>query len=230
MTVSVIIPVYNGSRYLAAAIDSVLAQTHAPDEIIVIDDGSTDSSPEILKSYGDRLRVIRHSNQGVAATRNVGLAHATGELIAFIDQDDLWPAQRTQILVDTLRVQPEARLAVGQVEMLYQRATPPGPAEDLSTRHREFLLGSLCVRAELFRELGPFNVTIGYADDTDFMIRRQELKIKTAYVQDVTLVYRLHESNTSADSGVSRHYLMAALRESVHRRRKHADKLRNPGV
>jgi glycosyltransferase involved in cell wall biosynthesis len=230
VTVSVIMPVYNGSRYLAETLDSVLAQTYPLHEIIAIDDGSTDASPEILRSYGDRLQVIRQANQGVAAARNAGLARATGEFITFIDQDDLWPPQRTQALVDALRARPEARLAAGRVEILYQRPAPPHPTEDHATAHRECLLGSLCVRAELFRELGAFNVDIGFADDTDFMLRRAERKIETAYLQAVTLIYRLHECNTSADKDVTMHNFMAALRQSLIRRRRDANKLHHPGL
>lgn len=230
MTVSVIIPVYNGSRYLAATLDSVLAQTHPLHEIIVIDDGSTDSSAEILQSYGDRLQVVRQGNQGVAAARNVGLARATGEFITFIDQDDLWPADRTRILVDALRARPEAALAAGKVEFLYQRPEPPDPTENLGTQHREWLLGSLCVRADLFRELGPFNVNVGYGDDTDFMLRRAERKVVTGYLQEITLIYRMHESNTSIDRAVTMHHFMATLRESLIRRRRHANKLHSPGL
>lgn len=111
MKASVIMPVYNGSQYLAAAFESVLAQTYPLHEIIVIDDGSTDSSPDILRSYGDRLRVTRQDNQGIAAARNVGLRQVTGDVINFIDQDDLWPAGRTEALVRALQSDPDALVA-----------------------------------------------------------------------------------------------------------------------
>ena len=85
---------FNGAAFLRRALDSVLAQTYPLQEIIVIDDGSTDSSPEILMSYGDCLTVVRQENSGVAVARNVGLQKASGDLIAFLDQDDLWPHDR----------------------------------------------------------------------------------------------------------------------------------------
>jgi len=218
--VSVIIPVYNGSKYLAATLETVLGQSYPLHEIIVIDDGSTDSSPAILGGYGDRLRVTRQSNQGVAATRNVGLQQASGELITFIDQDDLWPVDRTKVLVEALQADPTAQVAVGQVEILYERARPPNPRDNFDTVVREFYLGSLLVRKELFDILGPFHTGIGYADDVDFMIRRREAKIPTVYVDHVTLRYRLHEENTSGDRTETNRLLMGALRESLHRRRK----------
>ena len=220
MKASAIIPVYNGSQYLAATLDSVLAQTYPLHEIIVIDDGSTDDSPAILRSYGDRLRVTRQENQGVAAARNAGLRLASGDVITFIDQDDLWPPRRTEILIGALRSNPGALVAIGQVEVLYERSQPPNDLDILGITLREFLVGSLCVRREVFDLIGPFNTGLGYADDTDFFMRRREAKIETAYVEDVTLIYRLHESNTSADRNTTHANLLSALRESLRRRRK----------
>jgi glycosyltransferase involved in cell wall biosynthesis len=227
MKASVIIPVYNGSRYLATTLESVLAQSYALHEIIVIDDGSTDSSPDILRSYGDRLRVTRQDNQGIAAARNAGLRQVTGDVINFIDQDDLWPAGRTEALVSALQSDPDALVAVGQVEILYERSRPPDPSENLGAAVREFYVGSLCARKQVFELLGPFHTGLGYADDLDFMLRRREAKIKTVYLDDVTLQYRLHESNTSINRNVTNAHFMAALRESLRRRRKEEGKQRD---
>ena len=173
MKVSVIIPVYNGSRYLATTLESVLAQSYPLHEIIVIDDGSTDSSPDILRSYGERLRVTRQENQGVAPARNAGLLQVTGDVITFIDQDDLWPAGRTEALVGALQSNPDALLAVGQVEILYERFRPPVPLDIVGTAVREFYVGWLCIRKKVFELLGPFHTGLGYADDVDFFMRRR---------------------------------------------------------
>jgi glycosyltransferase involved in cell wall biosynthesis len=220
MKASAIIPVYNGSRYLAATLDSVLAQTYPLHEIIVIDDGSTDDSPAILRSYGDRLRVTRQENRGVAVARNAGLRQASGDVITFIDQDDLWLPRRTEALIGALRSNPKALVAIGQVEVLYERARPPSNLDLFGTTLREFLVGSMCVRKEVFDLIGPFNTGLGYADDTDFYMRRREAEIETVYVDDITLQYRLHESNTSADRDTTQANLLSALRESLRRRRK----------
>jgi glycosyltransferase involved in cell wall biosynthesis len=227
MKASVIMPVYNGSQYLATTLESVLAQTYPLHEIIVIDDGSTDSSPDILRSYGDRLRVTRQDNQGIAAARNAGLLQVTGDVVNFIDQDDLWPAGRTAALVSALQSNSDALVAAGQVEILYERSQPRNPLDNFDTAVREFYLGSLCIRKEVFERLGPFHTGIGYADDTDFLMRRREANIKTAYVDDVTLRYRLHESNTSLYRSVTNAHLMAALRESLRRRRMKEGKQRD---
>src|SRR5262245_15244646 len=88
--VSVILPAHNGGRWLRESLDSVLGQTAPPDEVIVIDDGSRDRTPDLLRSYGDRITVRRQPQQGIGAARNAGIALARGELLAFIDQDDVW--------------------------------------------------------------------------------------------------------------------------------------------
>ena len=219
MRISVIVPVYNGAAYLAETLDGVFAQTRPADEIVIVDDGSTDSSPDILRAFGSRLSVIRQENQGVAAARNVALTHASGDLICFIDQDDLWPADRNRLLVDALQADPAAEVAAGLVEMRYERPGPPDRNENLDTMHREFYLGSLCSRAGLFRTLGLLNTNVGYADDTDFLIRRLEAKTKTVYLNETTLIYRIHPNNFSSDRSVSQFYFLAALHKSLKRRR-----------
>lgn len=98
ITVSVIIPTYNRAHSLAEALDSVLVQDPPADEVIVIDDGSTDGTPEVLSAYGDRIIALRQENAGAAAARNLGLAHASGEWIAFLDSDDLWREGRLALL------------------------------------------------------------------------------------------------------------------------------------
>src|SRR5258708_19685267 len=104
--VSVIIPCYNGRRFLSQAIDSVLVQTIVPAEIIVVDDGSTDDSAEVAESYGPPVRVIRQANQGESAARNVGIAAARGDYLLFLDAADLLESQSLEILADAVNQPP----------------------------------------------------------------------------------------------------------------------------
>ncbi len=106
--VSVIIPVYNGERYLAEAIGSVLAQTYTPFELIIIDDGSSDNSSGIARSFKE-VRYYHQSNQGVAAARNAGISFAHGGFIAFLDQDDIWMHDKLSVQMDYLLQHPEVR-------------------------------------------------------------------------------------------------------------------------
>ncbi len=231
MSLSVIIPVYNGATYLKETLASVFAQTLLADEVIAVDDGSTDSSPDILRCFEGRISVVRQENQGVAAARNTGLARASGDLIAFLDQDDLWPADRNRSLVDALRADSAAEVAAGLVEFRYERSTPPPPQSNLTTMCREHLLGSLCIRADVFRKLGPLNTKVDYADDTEFWFRRVEAKTPTAYLNEVTLIYRMHDTNTSLDPARSNALLLSVLHERLKRRRNtNENKLHRPGV
>jgi len=102
MTISVVIPAYNAAEYIGRAIDSVLAQTRRPDEIIVVDDGSTDDTASIVETYGSQVRLIRQENAGVSAARNTGIDAATGEWIAFLDSDDEWLKEKLQLQVELL--------------------------------------------------------------------------------------------------------------------------------
>jgi glycosyltransferase involved in cell wall biosynthesis len=100
--ISVIIPAYNAENFLRRALESIFQQTLAPQEIIVVDDGSTDNTGMIAKEYADRVRYIRQANAGVAAARNTGIRHARSEWIAFLDADDEWLADKLQLQHDAL--------------------------------------------------------------------------------------------------------------------------------
>ena len=111
--VSVITPVFNAERYIGAAIESVLGQSASDWELLVIDDGSTDGTPDVVREYaGDpRLRVVRREHRGLSAARNEGVSKATGRLLAFLDADDLWRPEYLERMVSMLDRKPEAVLA-----------------------------------------------------------------------------------------------------------------------
>ena len=103
MRISVLIATHNRAQVVGEAIDSVLAQTRSADEIIVIDDGSTDDTPIRLAKYGDRITAVRQQNAGIAGARNTALRHASGDWITFLDDDDIWCLRRLEILERDLR-------------------------------------------------------------------------------------------------------------------------------
>ena len=105
-SISIIIPVYNSAGYISRAIDSVLAQTHLPDEIIIVDDGSTDNTVQVIQQYEPKIKLIQQANTGASAARNTGIEAATGEWIAFLDADDEWLPEKLQLQTDLLKRNP----------------------------------------------------------------------------------------------------------------------------
>jgi glycosyltransferase involved in cell wall biosynthesis len=108
--VSVVVTTYNQRAYVAAAIASALAQTFADREVVVVDDGSTDGTDAIVAAFGDRVRLIRQENRGVAGARNTGVLNARGELVAFLDGDDLWEPEKLALQVEAADRYPQAGL------------------------------------------------------------------------------------------------------------------------
>lgn len=198
--VSVIIPVYNGARYLRPALESVFAQTYRPFEVIVVDDGSTDDSGVIAQSFPD-VRYIRQSNQGVAAARNHGVEAACGEFYAFLDQDDLWVPEKLKLQIDHLQHNRDLGYTLTQQKFFLE----PGAAlpawfrkELLSSVHTGWVVGTLVVRRTVFEQVGNFATGYSAANDTDWFFRAKAAEIPMAVVPELLLLKRVHEANDSS--------------------------------
>ena len=122
--VSVIIPNYNHTRFIRAAIDSALAQTCQPREVIVVDDGSTDDSRAVVAEYGDRVRYIWQENQGLAGARNTGIRAAQGDLIGLLDADDIWYAHYLERMVALAERHPAAAVFYGAARGIDTEGNP----------------------------------------------------------------------------------------------------------
>ena len=203
MNVSVIIPTYNHARFLSGAIDSVLAQTRPALEVIVVDDGSTDGTRELLADYGERIRVLRQQNQGVAAARNAGIGAANGEYLAFLDSDDAWYPRKLELQM--LRFEQEPQL--GLVHCGAERIDAEGRTLDTTTGgmegdvaeamlrlDREVIMpqgSSIVVPKRIAMDLGGFDVRLPPSEDWDFCYRLAS-RYSIGYVREVLVRYRLH--------------------------------------
>ncbi len=183
--VSAVIPVYNYARFVGRAIDSVLAQTHAPIECVVVDDGSSDETPQVLARYGGRIRTLRQENRGPSAARNAGIRAARGEYVALLDGDDAWKPEK---IARQLAVA-EADEEVGAVGCGYEWTYPDRPAaafeggpipEDRVARVRAlatrtaWLGGSssgALIRRRVFDEVGYFDEELRCAEDWEMWLR-----------------------------------------------------------
>jgi glycosyltransferase involved in cell wall biosynthesis len=138
--VSCIVPVFNGERYLAEALDSVLGQTYRALEVIVVDDGSTDGTPAVVRTFGARVRCVTQPNAGLAAARNRGLAAATAELVAFLDADDLWLPEKIACQMERFRARPELEVSLTHIQNFWADDRPVA-AEERGTHSMEPMPG-----------------------------------------------------------------------------------------
>jgi glycosyltransferase involved in cell wall biosynthesis len=206
---SVIMPVFNGEPYAGPAVESILQQTFADLELIVVDDGSTDRTPRTLASFSDpRLRVIRQPNQGGSAAMNAGLRAARAELVTFMDADDLSDPRRIERQVAYLTSHPEVDgvgtwgLVIDAKGRVLDRAEGPLAHKDIVQCHAEGRMGlngiTPMVRAVVFRELGGFREQLRMAKDMDMWMRASE-RFRFACLPEYLYYYRLHpgSSNTA---------------------------------
>ena len=200
--VSVILPVYNGERFVAEAVESVLAQTYTPLELIVIDDGSTDTSAEILARY-PAARLIRQPNAGVAAARNRGIAESSGEILAFIDQDDRWRSDKLEHQIAYLEATPEAGFVLGRMRTFLEPGMePPGWLNPvlLESDTPGLLPGTFVIRRSFFERIGTFNEEIETASDSEWLLRAYSSGDPGHVVPEVVLDRRVHSANQSSQA------------------------------
>jgi glycosyltransferase involved in cell wall biosynthesis len=219
--VSVIIPVYNGGRYLRACLESVFAQTYRPFEVIVVDDGSTDDSGIIAQSFAE-VRYIQQTNQGVAAARNNGIEAACGEFYAFLDQDDLWKPEKLKLQIDYLQSHPELGYTLTQQQFfLEQGATLPAwfRKDLLSVVHTGWVLGTLVVRRTTIAQVGNFATGYSAANDSDWFFRAKAAEIPMAVVPELLLLKRIHEANDSGRAKEILSELLKVVKTSLDRQR-----------
>ncbi len=205
--VSVVMAAYNEERYIRAAVESILHQTYENLEMIVVDDGSTDATPRVLATMKDsRLRVIRQSNRGQAAARNVGMHAAEGEMITFLDGDDLCDARRIEKQVEYLLTHRDVQ-GVGTWETLIDadgreldRTQLPCRPEEIAAAFgvgRTGLNGmSVMAWAEVLRSLGGFREQLHRAEDLDIWLRATE-RFRFACLSEYLYQYRQHPGSAN---------------------------------
>jgi glycosyltransferase involved in cell wall biosynthesis len=213
--ITCIIPARDAERYLAQAIDSVLGQTSGPPELLVIDDGSTDSTATVAAAYGAALAVLRQPPQGRAAACNAGLRAARGEFIAFLDADDLWHPEKLARQLAIFRARPAVEYCLTAIQnFISPELLPPGavPIERALAVFRPqtgFALPTLLARRRLFDRVGEFRATLAHAHDTEWFLRARALGAEFAPVDEVLVHRRLHRGNMSQAQAASsqREYL-----------------------
>ena len=220
MNVSVVIPVRDGRRYLPEAIASIRAQTLAPLEIVVVDDGSADDSGDLAAAAG--ATVIRRAAEGPAAARNAGAAAARGEALAFLDADDLAAPDRLALQVRALTADPRALAVAGRMvqflspdrvdELRGRFACPEEPAHS-------FTIGTLLIRREAFLASGGLDASLSGGEVIEWLQRARDAGARVALIDAVVLRRRIHGENLSLQREALHAGYLATARAAIARRR-----------
>lgn len=208
-SVSILIPTYNRARYLPECLHAVLAAARPQDEIIVINDGSTDKTDTILKAFGSRIRVLKTANRGKAAALNLGLEACTGEFVWIVDDDDIVLRDALSRLLPLFDSSPETGIVYGRHNRF--RDTPSGKRELIGTgywrydvRPEEFLVETLqdffvhqpgmIVRTHLYRQAGPFNEALDRSQDYEMLVRLARIS-HVIGTDEVVFLQRHHDGD-----------------------------------
>ncbi|MCS7062099.1 MAG: glycosyltransferase [Anaerolineae bacterium] len=202
-TVSVVIPAYNQASFLGAAVHSVLAQTFPDYEAIIVDDGSTDNTPQVAAEFTDpRVRYLRQHNCGLSAARNTGIRNAVGELISFLDSDDLFFPDKLAVLVDALRARSDWGMVAGQSILIDEHGQSLGRsfATPLPEQGAQLLLwnplhvGSVLLRRGWLDRVGVFDETLRSYEDWDMWLRLARAGCRFGWVDRPVSLYRIHRA------------------------------------
>jgi glycosyltransferase involved in cell wall biosynthesis len=221
--VSCILPVFNGEAFVTEAVESLLGQSYTNIEVIVVDDGSTDTTPQVLAEFGDRIRILRQDNQGPAAARNRGLAESRGEFVAFLDADDLWVEDKLEGQLTLLREQPDVELCSGHLKSFWI------PELDDERRrfedhpyHQERPMLSPCTiltRRAVFERIGGFDPSMRNGEDTDWFIRAMKGDVKIETLPRLLVHRRHHLHNLTRAVRPSQDALLDQLKRALDRER-----------
>lgn len=223
--VSVVIPNYNYAKFISETIESVLAQTYANLEVIVVDDESADDSLEVLKKFDGRITVIAQKNQGVSRARNNGAAKASGEFIAFLDADDVWMPTK-------IERQMQRFTEDGELGMVHCSMTYIDPAGNVCGENREGMEGDVSsellkfdrgvvvgvgstslMPKKVFDELGGFDHRLSTAADWDLSYRLAS-EYKIGFVDEPLVLYRVHSSNMHGNIAVMEHDMLLGFEKA----------------
>jgi glycosyltransferase involved in cell wall biosynthesis len=208
-TISAVIRVYNGERFIGQSLRAVLSQTRPPDEVIVVDDGSTDGTLDELAQFRSEIRVVEQANLGVAGAFNRCFAESQGDYVAACDADDVWESDKLERQLEAIQTHPEIDIAIGGARFFGHKQGPRAPysgsgildSRDLA-RHlyrANFVCHSTTlIRRRLHRQLGPIAEGI-LCEDYDYWLRALEADAVFFYDPTVLVGYRTHEEQVSND-------------------------------
>ena len=222
--VSVIIPVYNYDRYLAEAVESVLNQTYRNIEVIVVDDGSTDQSGAVARSFASRgVRYCQQVQAGIGPTRNKGVDLAQGDFIAFLDADDRWPLEKIERQLQAFENDESLEMVFGQALQLQN-----GPAWEAGVKDKNLIVagmvpgmvpGTMLIKRAAFDRVGKFQGNLKVGEFIDWYARAVELNVRSLVLPELLLWRRIHDSNQGIRERQSVSDYARVLKAKLDRRR-----------
>ena len=217
--ISVVIPCFNAATYIGAALESVFAQTTPVTEVIVVDDGSSDQSADVVRSFGQRVRQLAQPNSGASAARNAGVAASGGELIAFLDADDLWLPTSLERLLAALGDDVDG--SVGEMAHFVSPDLDPEQAARrvIPAPRIARMAGALLLRRRAFDRVGPFDVSLRMGEFMDWFSRFDACGLRLAECPAMVVRRRIHATNTVHQREHTQASYLASLRQNIARRR-----------
>ena len=220
--VSVIVPVRDGERYLAEALESILAQTLAPAEVIVVDDGSTDGTVGVAATYAPRVRCVRQAAAGAAAAVNRGIGEAKGPLIAYLDADDLWMPDKLALQVAAMEGDADLDLIFGHVEQFHSPELEEADRRAIVASNEQLVGYSRCTmlaRRAAMERVGPFDTRWQVGEFVDWHARAVDAGLRMHVVPEVVMRRRMHTSNSGRRAADARVDYARIVRAALNRRR-----------
>lgn len=210
--VAVILPVFNGARFITEALSAVLAQDHRPLEVVVVDDGSDDGSADIAETFSG-VRVLRRPNQGPAAARNAGIAASSAPLITFCDADDRYRPHKVGAQADYLCAHPEVGCVLVHHEVFIDpEVTRPAWLFDDDGVQPE----SAMTRRSVVDSCGAFDPQLRFGEGMEWLVRLRTNGVTIGVLPDVLVDRRIHGSNLSYDRRALQRTMLGAVRARIH--------------
>ena len=216
-TVGAALPVYNGERYLAAALESVVRQTHPVVDVVVADDGSDDASRQVALDAGPPVRVLTLLHVGAGAARTEAVRCVRGEFVVVLDADDLLTPDSVASRVELIAARPDVDIVYGQIRCFIECADgEPIPLDDPKPGH---VPGAMLIRRSAFERVGPFASGVQVSEGLDWLLRAHEAGLREATVDTLVQWRRVHGANNSLAHRDSRQEMTRTLKLSLDRRR-----------
>jgi glycosyltransferase involved in cell wall biosynthesis len=219
--ISVIIVVHNGAAFIADAIENVMQQQYSNLEIIVIDDGSSDQTAEIVKMTGLNIVYVYQNQQGVASARNLGIEHAKGKYVAFLDADDLWSEDKLNTQISILNDNPTIGGTLG-----FTHKTPMSKSLEQIKQNAQndnyfaLNLGAALFKLTVIKQVGLFDTEFNSGEDIDWFFRAREKNIQLIIHKQIVHYFRIHGKNISNDQKMVNSELLKVHKKSIDRRSK----------